>query len=120
MPPNPTELLAEQVQLLQGIQAELKQLAAQEKHTADNVAQLHKTVALLNAQVELDAQSKAVVRDPTSNVRVIDVPMPLEAMVRLILKWAVATLLASVILAFAFFLLFLVLSLVFGRGFRLF
>ena len=120
MPPNPTELLAEQVQLLQGIQAELKQLAAQEEHTADNVARLHQTVAMLNAQVELDAQNKAVVRDPTSNVRVIDVPMPLTAMVGLIIKWAVASLLAGVILAAAFFLLVVVLSLIFSRGIRLF
>ena len=115
---RPTDLLAEQVQLLQDIHAELKQLAAQEEHTADNVAKLHQTVAALNAQIELDAQDRGNAPDLTSDVRVIDVPMSLAAMVSLILKWAVASLLAGMVIAVLFLFLILVVTLVTGRGIR--
>ena len=120
MPANPTELLAEQVQLLQGIQAELKQLTTQEANTADNVARLHQTVAALNAQVELATQDRSDSSVATAGVNVVDVSMSLSAMVGLILKWAAATFLAGLILVFLFGLVSIVLSLIFRTNIRLF
>ena len=120
MPPNPTELLSEQVQLLQGIQAELKQLTAQEANTADNVARLHQTVAALNAQVELAEQERGRTRARSSSVRLIDVNLPISSMVVVIVKWAVATLIASPFLAILFGILAFLLSLLFRNSIRLF